>query len=86
MLPWLESLVGANVPIATLIKAEIGEPSFINDFHLTSQCSPSKIIAFRTNTLLTHLLVYLGSPPSEPTHPTRINEGEKYNNDSECEA
>lgn len=28
MLPWLESLVGANVPIATLIKAETGQPLF----------------------------------------------------------
>lgn len=60
---------------------------FINAFHLQHKYSPSKIIAFHNNTLTTtHLLVYLGSPPSEPTHPTRINKDEKYDNDSECKA
>lgn len=59
---------------------------FINAFHLRYQYSPSKIMAFHTNVLKTHLLVYLGSPPGEPTHPTRIDKDEKYDNDSECKA
>lgn len=59
---------------------------FINIFHLPYQYSPSKTIASHTNTLTTHLFVYLGSPPNEPIHPARINKDEKYDNDSECKA